>query len=124
MAPPRITRYSQGDQGEHDARSSQSSPPLDHVAIEAIVEQRLADSLLTLASNRHTNSGMGAGRESSNVNHQGDPRVFTYKDLENFNPKMFYGNDGVVGLTRWIEKTEFVFESSSCVEECKVKFVI
>lgn len=27
----------------------------------------------------------------------------------NYKPKSFHGNEGVVGLTRWIEKMEFVF---------------
>lgn len=31
-------------------------------------------------------------------------------------------NHGVVGLIRWIEKTKSIFEISSCVEGCKVKF--
>lgn len=33
-------------------------------------------------------------------------------------------NKGVVGLTRWIEKMEFVFVISFCAEDCKVKFAI
>lgn len=37
---------------------------------------------------------------------------------------MFYGNNGVLGLTRWIEKTKFVFEINSCIERSKVKFVV
>lgn len=36
--------------------------------------------------------------------------------------KPFHGNKGVVGLTRWIEKTEFVFQISFCLEDYKVKF--
>lgn len=36
--------------------------------------------------------------------------------------KSFYGNEGVVGLTRWIEKMESIFEISFCVEDYKVKF--
>lgn len=91
--------------------------------IEAIVEQRIADALATPASNHHTKSGVGAGREISQVNHQGSQRTCPYEDFANFKPKKFYGNKGTVGLTRWIEKTESVFEISSCVEESKVKFV-
>lgn len=36
---------------------------------------------------------------------------------------MLSRNEGVVGLTRWIEKTKSVFEINSCAEESKVKFV-
>lgn len=40
----------------------------------------------------------------------------------NYKPKPFYGNEGVVGLTMWIENMEFVFEISLCVEDCKMMF--
>lgn len=35
----------------------------------------------------------------------GIQRACTYKDFINCKPRTFYGNEGVVGLTRWIEKT-------------------
>ena len=40
----------------------------------------------------------------------------------NCKPKPSHGNEGVVGLTRWMEKMEFVFEISLCTKVCKVKF--
>lgn len=43
-----------------------------------------------------------------------------YKDFMNYNPKMFYGNERVVRLTRWIEKIESIFQISLCAEENKV----
>lgn len=61
MAPPRLTRSNQGLQVEQDAKSSQSNPPLDHMTIEAVVEQQIVDALATLENNLHTNSGIGAG---------------------------------------------------------------
>lgn len=69
------------------------------------------------------NFGIGVGGESSQVNHEGAQRVCTYKDFSNCKPKAFYGNEGIVGITRWIEKTHSIFEISSCVEGSKVKFV-
>ncbi|XP_023749744.1 uncharacterized protein LOC111898033 [Lactuca sativa] len=47
----------------------------------------------------------------------------TYKDFMNCKPKSFHGTDGVVNLTRWIEKTESVFQISFCPDDCKVRFV-
>ena len=41
----------------------------------------------------------------------------------NCKPKSFYGNKGVVGLTRWIDKMESVFEISFYDENHKVRFV-
>ncbi|XP_023738346.2 uncharacterized protein LOC111886345 [Lactuca sativa] len=37
-------------------------------------------------------------------------------------PRNFYGNEGVVGLTRWFEKVEYVFEICYCSDGSKVRF--
>nr|GEW00659.1 putative reverse transcriptase domain-containing protein [Tanacetum cinerariifolium] len=34
----------------------------------------------------------------------------------------FQGTEGVVGLTRWLEKMEYVFQISNCIVACQVKF--
>ena len=36
-------------------------------------------------------------------------------------PRSFYGTEGSVGLSRWIEKTEAVFHISSCLDDCQAK---
>lgn len=41
----------------------------------------------------------------------------------NYKPKPFYINEGVVRLSRWIEKMESVFEISFYAENCIAKFV-
>lgn len=46
----------------------------------------------------------------------------TYKDFMNWKSKPFYGNNEVVGMTRWIEKLDSVFEISFCTEDFNVKF--
>ncbi|GKE18396.1 putative reverse transcriptase domain-containing protein [Tanacetum coccineum] len=47
----------------------------------------------------------------------------SYKTFLNCQPHKFNGTEGVVGLSRWYEKMESVFEISKCAEEDKVKFV-
>nr|GEU35505.1 hypothetical protein [Tanacetum cinerariifolium] len=37
-------------------------------------------------------------------------------------PMSFQGTEGVVGLTRWLEKMESVFQISNCTVACQVKF--
>ncbi|GJZ32073.1 putative reverse transcriptase domain-containing protein, partial [Tanacetum coccineum] len=49
-------------------------------------------------------------------------RPFFYADFMKCQPLNFKGNEGVVGLTRWIEKIESVFNISGCVIENQVKF--
>ncbi|GKA99961.1 hypothetical protein Tco_0827955 [Tanacetum coccineum] len=48
----------------------------------------------------------------------------SYKTFKNCQPHLFNGTEGVVGLTRWFEEMEQVFEISKCAEEDKVKFAI
>ncbi|GKF01302.1 hypothetical protein Tco_0028225, partial [Tanacetum coccineum] len=45
-----------------------------------------------------------------------------YDDFMKCQPLNFKGNEGVVGLTRWIEKMESVFNISGCAIENQVKF--
>ncbi|GJY89037.1 putative reverse transcriptase domain-containing protein [Tanacetum coccineum] len=45
-----------------------------------------------------------------------------YADFMKCQPLNFKGNKGVVGLTRWIEKMESVFNISGCAIENQVKF--
>ncbi|GKG19114.1 hypothetical protein Tco_0376213, partial [Tanacetum coccineum] len=49
-------------------------------------------------------------------------RKCSYKDFMSCQPSNFKGTEGAVGLIRWFERTESVFSSSNCTEDCKVKF--
>nr|GEV30188.1 hypothetical protein [Tanacetum cinerariifolium] len=64
------------------------------------------------SESRVTNTG-------GSVNVQG----CTHKTFMNEKPHPFNGTEGVVGLRRWIEKVEQVFEICKCAEEDKVIFV-
>ncbi|GJU01417.1 putative reverse transcriptase domain-containing protein [Tanacetum coccineum] len=48
----------------------------------------------------------------------------SYKTFTNGKPHSFSGTEGVVGLKRWFEKIEQVFEICKCAEDDKVKFVV
>nr|GFC47041.1 putative reverse transcriptase domain-containing protein [Tanacetum cinerariifolium] len=48
----------------------------------------------------------------------------SYKTFMNCKPHSFNGTKGVVGLKRWFEKMEQVFEICKCTEDDKVKFVM
>nr|GEU75092.1 putative reverse transcriptase domain-containing protein [Tanacetum cinerariifolium] len=50
-------------------------------------------------------------------------RECTYKDYLNCRPLKFKGTEGVIGLTQWFERTEFVSSISNCTVENQVKFV-
>ncbi|GJS18718.1 putative reverse transcriptase domain-containing protein [Tanacetum coccineum] len=72
-----------------------------------------------------------ASRDADNGSHNshGDnqrnvqtTRPCFYADFMKCQPLNFKGNEGVVGLTRWIEKMESVFNISGCAIENQVKF--
>nr|GFA39386.1 hypothetical protein [Tanacetum cinerariifolium] len=61
--------------------------------------------------------------DESQILHEDNPRhvqttrPYFYADFMKCHPLNFKGNKGVVGLTRWIEKMESVFNISGCVIE-------
>nr|GEW37689.1 putative reverse transcriptase domain-containing protein [Tanacetum cinerariifolium] len=61
-------------------------------------------------------SGTGGMRQMTT------PRECSYTDFLKCQPMSFQGTKGVVGLTRWIEKMESVFQISNCNVPCQVKF--
>nr|GEX12714.1 putative reverse transcriptase domain-containing protein [Tanacetum cinerariifolium] len=71
------------------------------------------------------NSTNGDGSQSShedNLRHVRTTRPCFYADFMKYHPLNFKGNKGVLGLTRWIEKMESVFNISGCAIENQVKF--
>nr|GEU96527.1 putative reverse transcriptase domain-containing protein [Tanacetum cinerariifolium] len=67
-------------------------------------------------------------RVQNEANHAVGPNVAsvawecTFADFMKCSPITFRGNEGAVGLIRWIEKTEMVFTVSKCTEANKVMF--
>ncbi|GJT95403.1 hypothetical protein Tco_1090921 [Tanacetum coccineum] len=72
------------------------------------------------------NSTNGDGSHSSHEDNRRNvqtARPCFYADFMKCQPLNFKGTEDVVGLTRWIEKMESVFNISGCVIENQVKFV-
>nr|GEZ96230.1 reverse transcriptase domain-containing protein [Tanacetum cinerariifolium] len=71
------------------------------------------------------NSTNGDGSHSSDGDNQRNvqtARLCFYADFMKCQPLNFKGTEGIVGLTRWIEKMESVFQISGCAIENQVKF--
>ncbi|GJZ82760.1 hypothetical protein Tco_0647933 [Tanacetum coccineum] len=65
------------------------------------------------------------GNGNPNVNNGGVvpvARECTYQDFVKCQPLNFKGTEGVVGLTRWFEKTETMFHISNCPPRYQVKY--
>nr|GEV48654.1 hypothetical protein [Tanacetum cinerariifolium] len=104
MAP--VTR-----QGQNPPPPNTDTPPhyMTPKSVQAMIDQALM-----------RNSTNGDGSQSShedNPRHVQTTRPCFYADFMKCHPLNFKGNEGVVGLTRWIKKIEFVFNISCCVIE-------
>ncbi|GKF12014.1 reverse transcriptase domain-containing protein, partial [Tanacetum coccineum] len=75
------------------------------------------------------NGGNGNGGNGGNGNHGMNyggfmpvARECTFQDFLKCKPHNFSGTEGVVGLTRWFEKMETVFNISNCPPKYQVKY--
>ncbi|GJY79179.1 putative reverse transcriptase domain-containing protein [Tanacetum coccineum] len=75
------------------------------------------------------NGGNGENRNGGNRNHGMNyggfmpvARECTFQDFLKCKPHNFSGTEGVVGLTRWFEKMETVFNISNCPPKYQVKY--
>ncbi|GJY37477.1 putative reverse transcriptase domain-containing protein [Tanacetum coccineum] len=83
-------------------------------SIQAMIDQALL-----------RNSTNGDGSHSSHGDNRRNVQTVRpcfYADFMKCQPLNFKGTEGVVGLTRWIEKMESVFNISGCAIENQVKF--
>ncbi|GJY42101.1 putative reverse transcriptase domain-containing protein [Tanacetum coccineum] len=83
--------------------------------------------------NGNGGNGNGGNGENGNGNRNGNhgmnyggfmpvARECTFQDFLKCKPQNFSGTEGVVGLTRWFEKMETVFNISNCPPKYQVKY--
>ncbi|GJV89521.1 hypothetical protein Tco_1533459 [Tanacetum coccineum] len=100
-----------------------TTAPMTNAAIKQLIAQGVADALVETKANRTSRNG-----EDSHDSRTGSRRTeraareCTYSDLLKFQPLNFKGTGGVVSLTQWFEKMEFVFHISNCTVVCHIKF--
>nr|GFC99669.1 putative reverse transcriptase domain-containing protein [Tanacetum cinerariifolium] len=90
--------------------------------VKRLVGKRVAKAIeeyeKTRANLDNTESLRGNSENNRNCKWQG----CSHKTFMNGKPHPFNGTEGVVGLRRWIEKVEQVFEICMCAKEDKVMF--
>nr|GEV16708.1 putative reverse transcriptase domain-containing protein [Tanacetum cinerariifolium] len=82
------------------------------------VAAALAERDANMSRNGDNSNDSGTGRRRQMTT----PRECTYNDFLKCQPMSFQATEGVVGLTRWLEKMESVFQISNCTVACQVKF--
>nr|GEX93372.1 reverse transcriptase domain-containing protein [Tanacetum cinerariifolium] len=94
-------------------RTLETQALIDRGVVAAFAEH---DADRSRSGNNSNDSGIGGRRQMTT------PRECTYIDFLKCQPMSFQGTEGVVGLTRWLEKMESIFQISNCTVACQVKF--
>ncbi|GJU45917.1 putative reverse transcriptase domain-containing protein [Tanacetum coccineum] len=94
-------------------------------SVKRIVEKRVAKAIEEYEKTRaDSNNTGGSGSANTGGTVAPDVQGCSYKTFMNGKPHSFSGTEGVVGLKRWFEKMEQVFEICKCAEDDKVKFAV
>ncbi|GJX75019.1 reverse transcriptase domain-containing protein [Tanacetum coccineum] len=98
--------------------STSAAPAMSQAAIKKLVADSVAAALeaqaATMANTDNTTRNTGP-RETPVA------RKCSYKEFMSCQPFNFKGTEGAVGLICWFERTESIFSSRNCTEDCKVK---
>nr|GEV22888.1 putative reverse transcriptase domain-containing protein [Tanacetum cinerariifolium] len=104
------------------ATTTTPTTTITNAQLQALIDRGVAAALAERDADRSRNgdnkndSGTGRRRQMTT------PQECTYTDFLKCQPMSFQGTEGVVGLTRWLEKMESVFQISNCNVACQVKF--
>ncbi|GJT64130.1 putative reverse transcriptase domain-containing protein [Tanacetum coccineum] len=96
---------------------------MTNATIKQLIAQGVADALAEIEANRTSRNGddnhdsRTGSRRTERAAHE-----CTYSDFLKCQPLNFKGTEGVVSLTQWFEKMEFVFHISNCTVACQIKF--
>ncbi|GJX02169.1 putative reverse transcriptase domain-containing protein [Tanacetum coccineum] len=118
--------------------NTRSGASMTHEEVEELVTRRVAEemeareaarTLEPLNENGDEQEGENRGNGNRNGNHGMNyggfmpvARECTFQDFLKCKPHNFSGTEGVVGLTRWFEKMETVFNISNCPSKYQVKY--
>nr|GEV95163.1 reverse transcriptase domain-containing protein [Tanacetum cinerariifolium] len=102
--------------------NTQSGASMTHVEVEELVARRVADEI------KAREAAMNLEPLNENADEQEGfvpvARECTLQDFLKCKPHNFSGTEGIVGLTRWFEKMETVFNISNCPPKYQVKYAI
>nr|GEX44542.1 hypothetical protein [Tanacetum cinerariifolium] len=99
-------------------RQGHNSPPPNTDTLPHHMTPESVQALINQALLRNsTNEDWSQSSHEDNPRHVQTTQPCFYADFMKCHPLNFKGNEGVVGLTRWIEKMKFVFNISGCAIE-------
>nr|GEV02106.1 hypothetical protein [Tanacetum cinerariifolium] len=95
---------------------------ITNAQLQALIDRGVAAALPERDADRSRNGDNNNDLGTGGRRQMTTPRECTYTDFLKCQPMSFQGTEGVVGLTRWLEKMEYVFQISNYTVACQVKF--
>ncbi|KAD3640228.1 hypothetical protein E3N88_29451 [Mikania micrantha] len=122
---PKQTTEDETANPENTTLSSNDIAKIVDKRIEAAIPKIIAQ-VNSTTGNKTNNNGGHNGSASNNVDlGEGTAnKGCTYKTFVACKPKEFYGNDGAIGVLKWLEKMEAVLRISDCLPSQKVKYAV
>nr|GEX10513.1 putative reverse transcriptase domain-containing protein [Tanacetum cinerariifolium] len=104
-------------------RTTTATEPMTHEAINNLIAHRVTKAIAEYETQRNSVVNGETGHTTRTGPRTVRPtRECTYKDYLNCGPLKFNGTEGVIGLTLWFERTEYVSNISNYTAENPVKF--
>nr|GEV54333.1 putative reverse transcriptase domain-containing protein [Tanacetum cinerariifolium] len=93
--------------------------------VKRLVEKCVAKAIEEFKKSRaNLDSAGSSGRNTENTGGTVNVQGCSHKSFMNGKPHSFNGMEGVIGLRRWLERVEQVFEICNCTKEDKVMFAV
>ncbi|KAK1431807.1 hypothetical protein QVD17_08491 [Tagetes erecta] len=94
-----------------------------------LIAQQLAAAMPSIISQindgiRNGRNGEGESNDGGASNGEAGRKGCSYKTFTSCKPKDFHGNEGAIGVLRWMEKMESVLDISDCKDDCKVRYAV
>nr|GEU87158.1 hypothetical protein [Tanacetum cinerariifolium] len=105
------------------ANTTTPTTTITNAQLQALINRGVASALAKRDADRSMNGDNSNDLGKDGRRQMTTPRECTYTDFLKCQPMSFQGTEGVVGLTRWLEKNESIFQISNCTITCQVKFV-
>nr|GEZ82920.1 hypothetical protein [Tanacetum cinerariifolium] len=103
-------------------RTTSTTEPMTQEAINNLIARRVVEALAEYETQRNSVVNEDTSNTTGTRPRTVRPtRECTYKDYLNYGPLKFNGTEGVIGLTRWFERTEYVSSISNCTAKNQVK---
>ncbi|GJR81702.1 hypothetical protein Tco_0152487 [Tanacetum coccineum] len=90
--------------------------------LQALIDQGVTAALAERDASRSRDGDNSHGSGTGGRRQVPTQRECTYTDFLKCQPMNFKGTEGVVGLTQWVEKMEYVFLISNCAITSQVKY--